>query len=91
MEDDPSIIDEAGDHIADLGGCSCNFDKQKMTADLVDRYNACAGINPEAVPKMLEALESLLSAAKNTKIFSLYPDKLKAAESALALAGKESE
>jgi len=62
---------------------------------IVDCVNSCAGINPEAVPKMLEILEDLSS---RYPIAASYPDgacieraDMEEIKEAIALAGKESE
>ena len=73
------------DDFDDSNGVVCNdADKQRI----VDCVNACAGINPEAVPKMLESLKDLLIVIDDAGIWHKAVDE---AEEAIALAGKESE
>jgi len=61
---------------------------------IVDCVNSCAGINPEAVPKMLEALRWMVLQCEGEKCGLNYFSEMTQyndAIEAIALAGKESE
>jgi len=59
-DDYPQIVSESGQII--VNGLDLALGAEEANAErLVACWNACEGINPEAVPDLLEALEGLLS------------------------------
>ena len=100
-ESGPTVMDVSDDY---PGYAECGQDlriniKKEDAERIVDCVNSCAGINPEAVPKMLEALEVCNHFIENALNYGVigqhdapkaeYAEKK--AKAALALAGKESE
>ena len=85
-----SLIASSGRIVATAG-----FASTVDAREIVSRWNACAGINPKAVPKLLEALRAIdeagmlpsLSSLPNTDTIVGRATRL--ARDALALAEKE--
>ena len=58
----------------------------ELTNRLVDSWNACSGINPEAVPKLREALKNCVIDAKQALSQAERKIRIKAAEDIIAMA-----
>lgn len=76
------ICGPQGDCVAVNIGCSC--DNEANADRIVSCINACAGINPEAVPDVVAALREAVNWADGFTVSGVTPVYLKSARAALA-------
>ena len=67
-----------------FGSSEWNWFKDEDAKRTVACVNACAGINPEAVPDVVEALREAINWAEGYAQGGVIPEYLKAARAALA-------
>ena len=88
------ILDAAGDVVmyVDKGRAPITADDRALVDDVVRATNACVGINPAAVPKLLAACELVAACLATGGMYPVTPDgqSLRAQiHEALALARQE--
>lgn len=86
---------DGGQHIGNVDGMVVIYQNRKNMDRIVACVNACAGINPEAVPEMLEALRGILDGIvatnKRNGIEEPFGECIDAARAALAKAKAKHE
>ena len=79
------IIDDDGHYVASTTNCYESEQTNSANAQRIAAcLNACAGINPEAVPDVVAALREAVNWAEGYAQGGVIPEYLKAARAAIA-------